>query len=60
MPRVEGLQSSFDEAALKTKFSKLGLSIVDIQPSEVAGLLEIQTNGGILFASNDGSHFIER
>ncbi|WP_330944560.1 bifunctional protein-disulfide isomerase/oxidoreductase DsbC [Vibrio diabolicus] len=51
-------QSSFDEAALKTKFSKLGLSIVDIQPSEVAGLLEIQTNGGILFASNDGSHFI--
>jgi thiol:disulfide interchange protein DsbC len=51
-------QQHFDEAALKAKFSKLGLSIVDIKPSDVTGLLEIQTNGGILFASNDGNHFI--
>ncbi|EDM56481.1 thiol:disulfide interchange protein DsbC [Vibrio parahaemolyticus AQ3810] len=34
------------------------MSIIDIQPSDVAGLLEIQTNGGILFASNNGDHFI--
>ncbi len=51
-------QQNFDEVALKTKFSKLGLSIVDIQPSDVAGLVEIQTNNGVLFASNDGNHFI--
>ncbi|HCG7967201.1 TPA: bifunctional protein-disulfide isomerase/oxidoreductase DsbC [Vibrio parahaemolyticus] len=51
-------QQHFDEAALKAKFSKLGLSIIDIQPSDVTGLLEIQTNGGILFASNNGDHFI--
>lgn len=41
-------QQDFDEAALKEKFSKLGLSIIDIQPSDVAGLVEIQTNGGVL------------
>ncbi len=51
-------KQNFDEAALKAKFSKLGVSILDIQPSDVAGLLEIQTNGGVLFASNDGNHFI--
>ena len=51
-------QQHFDEAVLKAKFSKLGLSIVDIKPSDVTGLLEIQTNGGVLFASNDGNHFI--
>ncbi len=51
-------QQYFDEAALKEKFSQLGLSVIDIQPSDVAGLVEIQTNGGILFASNDGNHFI--
>ncbi|MEF1310182.1 bifunctional protein-disulfide isomerase/oxidoreductase DsbC [Vibrio mytili] len=48
----------FDEAELKSKFSKLGLSVIDVQPSDVAGLVEIQTNGGVLFASNDGDHFI--
>ncbi|MGR5067847.1 MULTISPECIES: bifunctional protein-disulfide isomerase/oxidoreductase DsbC [Vibrio] len=51
-------KQNFDEEALKAKFSKLGLSILDIQPSDVAGLLELQTNGGVLFASNDGNHFI--
>ncbi|EME0827433.1 bifunctional protein-disulfide isomerase/oxidoreductase DsbC [Vibrio vulnificus] len=48
----------FDSEALKARFSKLGLNIMDIQPSDVAGLVEIQTNGGVLFASNDGKHFI--
>ncbi|MGR5530060.1 bifunctional protein-disulfide isomerase/oxidoreductase DsbC [Vibrio alfacsensis] len=51
-------KQNFDEEALKAKFSKLGLSILDIQPSDVVGLLELQTNGGVLFASNDGNHFI--
>ncbi|RZQ21042.1 bifunctional protein-disulfide isomerase/oxidoreductase DsbC [Vibrio vulnificus] len=48
----------FDSEALKARFSKLGLNITDIQPSDVEGLVEIQTSGGVLFASNDGSHFI--
>ena len=47
-----------DNADLKAKFSKLGVSILDIRPSDLAGLLEIKTNGGVIYASNDGSHFI--
>ncbi|KYN81711.1 thiol:disulfide interchange protein [Vibrio cidicii] len=50
--------TNIDSAALKARFSKLGLNITDIQPSDVAGLVEIQTNSGVLFASNDGKHFI--
>jgi thiol:disulfide interchange protein DsbC len=56
-PAVASTQS-FDEDALKAKFAKLGLAVNEVKASDVAGLVEIQTNGGVLFASNDGEHFI--
>ncbi len=50
--------NSYDEAALKARFSKLNIEIDSIKPAPFSGMVEIQTSGGVLFAANDGSHFI--
>ncbi|GEM74178.1 bifunctional protein-disulfide isomerase/oxidoreductase DsbC [Vibrio sagamiensis] len=47
-----------DQSELRTQLSKLGVSILNIQPSDIDGLMEVQTNGGVLFSSPDGKHFI--
>ncbi|MDR9828452.1 thioredoxin fold domain-containing protein [Vibrio sp. FNV 38] len=48
----------FDRAALTEKFTQLRLQVMDIVPSDIPGLLEVQTSGGILFSSMDGERFI--
>jgi len=64
LPLVFAAQSAlanevkFDKAALEARFSKLGLEVQDVVPSDVDGLVEVQTSGGILFASPSGEHFI--
>ncbi|MDW6003001.1 bifunctional protein-disulfide isomerase/oxidoreductase DsbC [Vibrio mangrovi] len=49
---------SFDKQELTQRFKSLGLTVKDIVPSEVDGLLEIQTSNGILFSSPKGDYFI--
>lgn len=49
---------SIDKGVFEQRFSKLGLQVVDVKASDVEGLVEVQTSGGILFASPDGRHFI--
>jgi thiol:disulfide interchange protein DsbC len=49
---------SFDKQAVTQRFEKLGLTVKDVVPSDVDGLLEVQTSNGVLFASPQGDYFI--
>ncbi|WP_162047172.1 bifunctional protein-disulfide isomerase/oxidoreductase DsbC [Vibrio taketomensis] len=51
-------QVEIDKAKLADRFSKLGLQITDVVPADIDGLVEVQTNGGVLFASPDGEYFL--
>ncbi|WP_286295589.1 thioredoxin fold domain-containing protein [Vibrio apostichopi] len=47
-----------DTAALTKRFEKIGIKVEKIVPSDIDGLLEIQTNSGIIFSSPKGDHFL--
>ncbi|EDL50981.1 protein-disulfide isomerase [Vibrio mediterranei AK1] len=47
-----------DEAAIKARFAKIGIEVDEIVASDINGLVEIRTAGGVLFASPNGEHFI--
>lgn len=49
---------SFDRAQIEQRLSKLGMTITNIQPSPINGLIEVETQGGIVFTSANGDHFI--
>ncbi|KLN64149.1 MULTISPECIES: thioredoxin fold domain-containing protein [Vibrio] len=48
----------FDKAQLEERFAKLGLEVKEVVPAEIDGLIEVQTSGGVLFASPDGEYFL--
>ncbi|EJL6333837.1 bifunctional protein-disulfide isomerase/oxidoreductase DsbC [Vibrio cholerae] len=50
--------AQLNKAELEQRFAKLGLQVEEIKPSDINGLLEVQTSGGVLFSSPDGEHFI--
>ncbi|OEF22599.1 bifunctional protein-disulfide isomerase/oxidoreductase DsbC [Vibrio rumoiensis] len=50
---------TIDKSEISSRFGKLGLSVTDIQPSEIEGLAEVTTNQGLFFATNKGDHFIQ-
>lgn len=47
-----------DEAAIKARFAKIGIQVDDIVASDINGLVEVRTEGGVLFAAPSGDHFI--
>ncbi len=47
-----------DKVALIENFTNIGLSVLDIQPSNIAGIVEVTTAKGVLFSSPDGKQFI--
>ncbi|MEZ8922747.1 thioredoxin fold domain-containing protein [Vibrio cyclitrophicus] len=49
---------AIDTAALTKRFEKIGIKVDKIVPSDIDGLLEVQTNSGIIFSSPKGDHFI--
>ncbi|PTO64797.1 thioredoxin fold domain-containing protein [Vibrio splendidus] len=49
---------AIDAAALTKRFEKIGIKVEKIVPSDIDGLLEIQTNSGIIFSSPEGDHFL--
>ncbi|OLQ92812.1 thiol:disulfide interchange protein [Vibrio ponticus] len=51
-------ESEFNKAELAERFAQLGLQVNDVVPADIKGLVEIQTNGGVLFASPDGQYFL--
>ncbi len=48
----------YDQKQLEERFSQLGLEVKSVAPADIEGLVEVQTSGGILFASPTGEHFI--
>ncbi|NVD05690.1 thiol:disulfide interchange protein [Vibrio sp. JPW-9-11-11] len=64
LPLVFAAQSAlanevkFDKAELEARFSKLGLEVHNVVPADIAGLVEVQTSGGVLFASPNGKYFL--
>lgn len=52
------MANDFDKEKLEKRFAKLGLEIKDIKQSDVKGLLEVHTTGGVLLASPSGEYFI--
>ncbi|MDN3614117.1 thioredoxin fold domain-containing protein [Vibrio gallaecicus] len=44
--------------SLTTRFEKIGIKVLKIIPSDIDGLLEVQTNNGIIFSSPNGDHFL--
>lgn len=55
---VSAGETKFDKEQLEEHFAKLGLEVKDIVPADIDGLVEVQTSGGILFASPTGEYFI--
>ena len=55
---VSAQEVKFDQAQLEERFVKLGLDVKSVVPAEIDGLVEVQTSGGILFASPTGEYFI--
>lgn len=50
--------SNIDKSLFQERFGKLGLQVTEVTPSEIDGMVEVQTTEGVLFASPDASHFI--
>ena len=55
---TEAKAPAVDVNLFKTRFGKLGLQVTDVVASDIAGLLEVHTNGGVVFATPDGKQFI--
>ena len=49
---------AYDIKALTQRFEKIGVKVTDVVPSDIDGLVEVQTNSGIIFSSPSGDHFI--
>ncbi|WP_159565894.1 bifunctional protein-disulfide isomerase/oxidoreductase DsbC [Budvicia diplopodorum] len=58
-----GAATSFahaDDAAIKQALQqKIGATQIDIQPSPIAGLQTVLTEGGVLYVSSDGKHILQ-
>jgi len=50
--------AAFNKQELTQKFEKLGVVVTHIQASDINGLLEIQTSGGVIFTTPKGEYFI--
>ncbi|MCC4235198.1 thioredoxin fold domain-containing protein [Vibrio anguillarum] len=50
--------AALDKTVFEQRFSKLGLEVLSVQASDIQGVIEVQTSGGVLFSAPDASHFI--
>ncbi|KHD25149.1 thiol:disulfide interchange protein [Vibrio caribbeanicus] len=55
---VSANEVTFDKAQLEARFAKLGLEVKQVVPADIDGLVEVQTTGGVLFASPTGDYFL--
>jgi len=55
---VSAAEAKFDKEQLEQRFAKLGLEVKAVVPAEVDGLVEVQTSGGILFATPSGDYLL--
>ena len=47
-----------DVASFEPQFASLGLKVLSAKPSDIQGLLELETNGGLFYVSPNGEYFI--
>ncbi len=47
-----------DKQLFIDRFASLGMPVIDVVPSSVEGLVEVKTQGGVLYASPDAKHLI--
>lgn len=45
-------------SAIKAKLLRIGLTAIKVEPSPLPGLLQVQTNRGLFYTSEDGKYFI--
>ncbi|WP_165310312.1 bifunctional protein-disulfide isomerase/oxidoreductase DsbC [Vibrio ziniensis] len=50
--------TDIDKDVFINKFEKLGMPVIDVVPSSIDGLVEVKTEGGVLFASPDAQYLI--
>ncbi len=50
--------ADIDQAQLKERFAKIGVTILQAEPSEMDGILELTTDQGTFYASPKGDFFI--
>lgn len=50
--------ASIDKSVFQQRFAPLGLEVIDVTSADIAGMVEVQTSGGVLFASPDAKFFI--
>ncbi|NIY81751.1 thioredoxin fold domain-containing protein [Vibrio hepatarius] len=56
--QVSAAEVKIDKEQLQQRFAKLGLQVTDAVPADIEGLVEVQTSGGVLFASPNGDYFL--
>lgn len=56
--QVSAAEVKIDKEQLQQRFAKLGLQVTDAVPADIDGLVEVQTSGGVLFASPNGDYFL--
>ena len=50
--------ANVDKQALQARLGQLGIKVLDIQPADIDGLVEVHTNGGVLYATPNADKFI--
>lgn len=56
--QVSAAEVKIDKEQLEQRFAKLGLQVNEVVPADIEGLVEVQTSGGVLFASPTGDYFL--
>lgn len=55
---VAPLTMAIDHDKITERFRLLGLEVLEISPSDMLGIAEVKTSGGVLFSSLDGEFFL--
>lgn len=55
---VSASEMNIDKELFTKRFESLGMPVVDVVPSPIDGLVEVKTEGGVLFASPDAKYLI--
>ncbi|SJL85363.1 bifunctional protein-disulfide isomerase/oxidoreductase DsbC [Vibrio palustris] len=59
-PQSNGVMkhANVDKQAFQSRLGKLGIQVLDVQPADIDGLVEVHTNGGVLYATPNAEKFI--
>ncbi|WED21386.1 thioredoxin fold domain-containing protein [Vibrio sp. JC009] len=55
---TESAMASFDEAAIKTRFAAIGITVNSIEATAFDGVVEVSTSSGVVYSDKTGQNFI--